>query len=344
VRTASATERSRGREPRGVFFFELSGEHPTLPAAEALSSARAEDPASVAVASGPGYIAVEMARAAFIDAASRIALAWHCGPYLGSCHPSDVEALASSLELPEGTVAVRIKRYGESFRETDAARLAARAGGALGRKVDLTDPEVEVRILLSDEAHFFISEASVDRQGFEARHVAQRPFFSPISLHPKYSRALVNLTGVKRGGTLLDPFCGTGGVLLEAASIGVRAIGSDISQEMIDGCRVNLDHFDLDAELVRADVSDIGRSFDRVDAVATDPPYGRSATTMRESLTALYPRALASIASVLNDGSLAGVVLPIEAPPASPLTLESTHVQRVHRSLTRRYFLLRKVR
>ena len=40
------------------------------------------------------------------------------------------------------------------------------------------------------------------------------------------------MTFVKRGGRLLDPFCGTGGVLIEAATIGVRACGSDISPTM----------------------------------------------------------------------------------------------------------------
>ncbi len=54
----------------------------------------------------------------------------------------------------------------------------------------------------------------VARARLEARKVTHRPFSLPISLHPKLARALVNLARVPMGGVLLDPFCGTGGILL----------------------------------------------------------------------------------------------------------------------------------
>lgn len=328
------------------YFFELSGEHPTLPFADAFGSCTAECDGFTATAYGPGYgiFGLESDRIAGI--ATRLALTHRLGRHLGSCPVEEVHAFAKSIDLPPGSVAVRAKRFQGQHQDLDLGRLAAEVGGvvAKGRKVDLSHPDVDVRIMISDMAHIYICEAEVDRSAFEKRKVAERPFFSPISLHPRYARALVNMTLVKRGERLLDPFCGTGGVLIEAASIGVRACGSDISPEMVEGCMQNLEHFGLPYDCMEvADIGDIEGRFGKVDAVATDPPYGRATSTRREPLGELYDRALTSMASVLDQGSRAGMVLPRPCPQQlKGLDLVHTHQQKVHRSLDRHYCIFRR--
>lgn len=47
--------------------------------------------------------------------------------------------------------------------------------------------------------------------------------------HPQMIRALLNIIGVKEGDTVLDPFCGSGTVALEAQLLGINFIGFDIS-------------------------------------------------------------------------------------------------------------------
>lgn len=47
--------------------------------------------------------------------------------------------------------------------------------------------------------------------------------------NPQVCRALVNILGVPDGGVLLDPFCGSGTTLVEAAHRGVRGIGTDLN-------------------------------------------------------------------------------------------------------------------
>jgi tRNA (guanine10-N2)-dimethyltransferase len=329
------------------YFFELSGEHPTLPEAEAYGCVAAECEGFSAAPSGPGY-AIFGFEPNFLSAiASRLALTHRLGRYLGSCSPEGVETLAADLNLPPGTVAVRGKRYQQYHLDTDVGKLTTRVGAIVtkGRKVDLERPEVELRIFVSDRVHFFLGEREIDRTQFERRKVAERPFFSPISLHPKFARALVNKTFVPRGGRLLDPFCGTGGVLIEAATIGVKVIGSDISPAMIKGCRKNMEHFDLPYEALEvSDIGDIASTVGPVNVVATDPPYGRATSTNKEPLGDLYARSLMAIASVLEKGSRAGVVLPVECPEVlEGLELVHHHSQKVHRSLSRNYCIFRRL-
>ena len=97
------------------------------------------------------------------------------------------------------------------------------------RNVVLDHPDSEIRGMITDDKVYVgIKQVEIPRKNFETRKVQNRPFFSPISLHPKVARALVNLSEVEKNETLLDPFCGTGGILLEAGLIGANVIGNDI--------------------------------------------------------------------------------------------------------------------
>ncbi len=325
--------------------FELSGEHPTLPAAEVVALLETYGQADAEPVIGPGFV-IASAEERHLDVlGARLALTHRFGRYLGSCAQDELGAFASRLELPDGSVSVRARRFGGTGSPDDSVAAVRRASEAVtkGRKVDLAHADVQLRIHISDRLHFFISERSIDRDQYETRHVRSRPFFSPISLHPRYARALVNLTRVMEGETILDPFCGTGGVLLEASLMGIRAIGSDLSREMIDGCRRNMGHFGAKAEsLVQADVGEIPNLFGKVDAVATDPPYGRSASTMKEPVRELHLRGLDAIADVLGKERMAGVVLPWECSSRNVLDLHERHAQRVHRSLTRNYCVFKR--
>ncbi len=325
------------------FFFELSGEHPDLPKAEVLSVIEAECDEWRERFFAPGLLIAEFERERLTAVASRLALCHRAGGYLGSCPLDKVVNFAEELEIPEGTIAVRAKRFQGNMLPMGPSEIARKVGGILARdrRVDLEGPDVEIRILISGEVHFFVGEETIDRPQFERRKVSLRPFFSPISLHPKYARALVNLTGVKRGQRLLDPFCGTGGILIEASLMGIRAIGSDISEGMVRGCLENMEFFGADHEALRTgDVGEIREMFGEVDAIATDPPYGRSTTTMRERLGDLYHRMMVSFTGALPPSGKVGMVLPTPCATAAGLTLIDRHVQRVHKSLTRHYCVL----
>jgi len=60
-------------------------------------------------------------------------------------------------------------------------------------------------------------------------------------LPPKLAQQMLHLAQVESGQTVLDPFCGTGVVLQEAALAGCNAYGSDVQQKMIDFTHENLE-------------------------------------------------------------------------------------------------------
>ncbi len=273
-----------------------------------------------------------------------MALTHRLGRFLGACDLPDLERFLKELELPVGSISIRAKRFEQNQLGIDVPSLVKKCAGVLttGRVVDLVHPDVPLRILISDRLHFFLCDFEIDRKQFDIRKVGERPFFSPISLHPRYARTLVNLTRVRRGQTLLDPFCGTGGILIEASMIGAKVLGSDIAEEMARGCVANLNHFQAPFDQIKvSDVGDVASAFGKVDVVATDPPYGRSASLWKEGKSSLYGRAMDAFADVVRPGGKVGVVFPGPLDyEKEELVLSESHVQRVHRSLSRHYFIL----
>jgi len=322
---------------------ELSGESESLARAEAMAvgslynTVSSQESDSRALALTSDTPCKEMA--------SRLALAWSVSEHLFSCEPEDLESLLAKQELPGKTFRVRACRLDEKHAPEEGATLARHVGGLLSPKyrVDLENPDFELRILMAGKLHAGILAAEIDRSSMEARKPENRPFKHPITLHPKLARALVNLTGVKKGETILDPFCGTGGILLEAGLMGCDPIGGDIDQRMVDGTMKNLEHYGIEKSNIRkTDVSDWSEN-SQVDAIATDPPYGRSASTAKEPIESLYKRAFVTCHAILKEGGRLAIVLPAEKhiALAQNFILEGMYPVRVHRSLTRFFCVFR---
>lgn len=324
------------------FFFELSGESKDMPIAEAIRCLEAETDSFEVVSSGPGYMVASFDPGYLDGVADRIALTHSMGLYLGRYTPGDISGL-EDVVLPQGTFAIRAKRFQGMMKDVDSQGLIRRIGSILSKNndVNLREPDVVVRMQMCDGVHLYIEQRVTETDLLEKRKVGERPFFSPISLHPKYARALINLTGVKRGGLVLDPFCGTGGIVIEAAEMGMKAVASDFDEEMVIGCQENMDFYGL--ELYDHDVLDIGDIGDRfpgMAAVCTDPPYGRSTKTGGEDIDEIYRRAGEAIPKALEHGARAGVVLPHEVRFPS-MEFDGMYLQRVHGSLSRHYHVFR---
>ncbi len=139
-------------------------------------------------------------------------------------------------------------------------------------KVDLDSPKTKIELFLIKDRVYCGLLIYENRENFEPRKSHLRPFSSPSSLHPKLARALVNLTGIKKNESLLDPFCGSGGFLLEAGLMKIKTVGYDISRNEVEGCKENLRYFKIkDYKIINENALKIK---EKADCVATDLPYG----------------------------------------------------------------------
>jgi tRNA (guanine10-N2)-dimethyltransferase len=337
--------------------FLLSGEHPTLPAAEVMATLKAERRAFKILEQLDQILVVET-KADPKVLASRLAMCHKICLHLCTSAASRKEILETiaSTDIPDllphsKTFAVKIGRVKRSAPTIDTMKMARELAGLIAEEVDfqvdLERPEIELFCVLSGKKCIAgITEAEVDRSQFRARRPSKRPAFHPSTLSPSLARCLVNLARTPRGGTLLDPFCGVGGILMEAGLIGARPIGIDISHEMVEGTRKNLEFIGLrDFELMVGDARRLPVL--EVDAIATDPPYGRQATTGGTELESLYREAFPSMARVLKHRGHLCLTSPAEleledTASAVGLRLLELHEQRVHRSLSRKISVFKK--
>ncbi|MDD2297222.1 MAG: methyltransferase domain-containing protein, partial [Sphaerochaetaceae bacterium] len=179
---------------------------------------------------------------------------------------------------------------------------------------------------------------TIDRGSYAYRNPQRRAFFHPGVMMPLMARTMVNLTHVEPGEILCDPFCGTGGMLLECEMMGIEAVGSDYDPEMLTGCQQNLPN----GACIRADATKMPYPNEAFDAIATDLPYGQSTTIGAESIDTLYTESLKEIRRVLKRGGRAVIVTHKDIRPLTNNLFEIVgyYEQRVHKSLTRRILVL----
>ncbi|MDI9394313.1 MAG: TRM11 family methyltransferase [Euryarchaeota archaeon] len=337
-----------------LYAFELSGEHEELPAAEVLACLKTEglefrshvrvDQCLVVDIAGREE---EIERSLTVIISERLAMTHHILKVVGTVEnsPEAVLGLAEAFP-PAGYI-----REGESFLvrakrvkhhvDLPCEYLEEKIGGCIYRKgfrANLKSPDVEFRLILSEKAIFGTLLSSVDRGAYEARTPQNKPFFHPGVLMPRVARALTNLSGIKPGELFLDPFSGTAGILVEAGLVGARVIGIDAQEKLVLGAHMNLEAYELDYLLMVGDACRIPLKSSTIDAVVTDPPYGRSAAILGGSFEELYSSALLEIQRVLKPGGIAVVVsdkASFEYGEKAGLKVLETYVQRVHRSLTR---------
>jgi tRNA (guanine10-N2)-dimethyltransferase len=153
------------------------------------------------------------------------------------------------------------------------------------------------------------------------------------------ARALANMAGARPGSTVLDPMCGTGGILLEAGLAGARVLGVDAQRKMVQGSRENLAAYLDDWALSQGDAAALPLVDDAVDGVVFDTPYGRQSKIAGE-LDELVREALAEARRVAPRCVVVGDRPWSQPATAAGWTVEAAFQRRVHRSLTRYVLVL----
>ncbi|XP_041106128.1 THUMP domain-containing protein 2 isoform X2 [Polyodon spathula] len=195
-----------------------------------------------------------------------------------SLNPKELSALFRVSCRCSGSVAKRFNA--QELGQIIGTALTKR----LGWKAELRDPDVEVNVHLSDE-HCVLG-IPVFRLP-----LAHRTYIKTTGLRSTIAWAMVSLADIKAGTTLLDPMCGVGTILLEAAEDwqGAFFLGFDINESQLKEAYNNVQFANLTEkiDLIRASVMEMPLLSASVDAIVCDIPFGRkfnSETDMRTML------------------------------------------------------------
>jgi len=313
-----------------VYVLELGGQDDNFAVYEAESAA-----------SGVEHIGPGLATARTItDRIHNLAFTRRASELIGWGDPAVASARsvldAATIER-SGSVAVRAEDVrGETG--VDTQRVERELGDVLverGFSVDLEDPDHELRALFSAGTCVLGWLVTESVREYGSRKPTDRPFFQPGSMDPLLARALANIAGARPDATVLDPMCGTGGILIEAGLVGARVLGIDAQQKMVRGTQENLDHFlDGDWDVLCGDARSLPVLDGGVDAVVFDTPYGRQ-SKIEGRLDELVLEALREARRVAPRCVVVGDRPWAQAAHETGWRTEAAFDRPVHRSLTR---------
>ncbi|MHA1917808.1 MAG: DNA adenine methylase [Candidatus Ranarchaeia archaeon] len=190
--------------------------------------------------------------------------------------------------INDGSFCVRIKRISGFSSPSLSPYLEETIGEIIylmtNNPVNLKNPDtLFTGIFLENEFIFGPNIGMNLRFNYNRRTPSKRDFFLPTSMHPLLARAMVNLSSPKKHYTFLDPFVGTGGILLEAEMIGCNCIGCDVSGSTIRGARKNITD---KTSLIVSDCRHV--PLRKIDVISTDPPYGKNSILKGEKKSLIH--------------------------------------------------------
>ena len=332
-------------------FFLVSGEHQTLPVSEVQAILEAEGIKYRILENLTQVLRLEADPNSVEAIKFRSALTRVCCREIFNCEANISEILAnissgSMEEFIEGdSFAVRVRRVKGVTPELVRVELERKLGEQILKtvktsRVNLSNPQKTFFGVLTDKRFIFgLKTAEIIPKPFSERRPRRRPFFHPTAMPAKLARVMVNLAQPRMGDLVLDPFCGTGGMLVEAGLIGCRVLGFDAKPHMLRGGLKNLLHYGINLEGVA--IADARYPpVAKVDCIVTDPPYGRSASTLGASTIRIVEDFLSAVGDKIPRGRRICMASPktiriADAGEKAGFKHLESHFVYVHRSLTR---------
>ncbi|TKS85879.1 THUMP domain-containing protein 2 [Collichthys lucidus] len=161
----------------------------------------------------------------------------------------------------------------------------------LGWKVDLKNPQLEVNVYLSDD-HCLL--------GFPLTRLplANRSYIKTTGLRATVAWAMASLAQIQPGFCVVDPMCGVGTILIEAAQEhkAARFLGMDIDDGQLQRANENVEFAKLGnrIHLLKSSSTALPLPSTTVDAVVCDLPFGRKFGT-KANVAASLPLILAEM-------------------------------------------------
>ena len=322
---------------RGVYLLEFAGDDDELAVVEAGAVGAGLEQIAPGVALA-GSLEVERVRGlAFTRRASEL-VARSDGTI-----PGARAALAAAKLDRSGSVAVRASRVRDTsaVSTAEAERVLGTVLVERGFDVDLETPDQVLRVVFTGDTAAIGWQLAESARDFGERAPTDKPFFQPGSMDPHLARAVANIAGAGPDRTVLDPMCGTGGVLVEAGLVGATVLGMDAQERMVRGARENLQHYLSGRYAVGvADATRVPVADDAVDTVVFDAPYGRQSPVAAGDLEDLVAGALLEARRVADRGVVVGDRRWDQPAREAGWRVETTLHRRVHRSLTRHLHVL----
>lgn len=197
------------------------------------------------------------------------------GAYVKKCIEIMVEADNMDELL---TVVENAKLHHEGFRvsvikrtentELSSMEIYQKVGALIGGKPNLDNPTLTYFVVVTPNKLFFGKLRSFSDVAWRLH--SKKPYLNSSSLPARLARTVVNLVA-EPSDTLIDPCCGMGTIIIEAAHMGIKVTGYDIKEKMVILAVKNFEQFGLNGRIERGDAREVSG---RYDALVTDLPYG----------------------------------------------------------------------
>ena len=154
--------------------------------------------------------------------------------------------------------------------------------GSLLSNVAVVKKKITEFVLVKTESKYLLAKTM---WVFDFEEWGKRDFGKPARnikqgmLTPKAARMMINLARLFDRGevTLLDPFCGTGTILMEGTILGYNISGNDLDKEQIERTRKNLEWLGIENyQLFNTDAANVSTMIkpNSIDAIVTEPYLG----------------------------------------------------------------------
>ena len=326
------------------YLFELGGENTELGKCEALELLKTENYAPKLILDNKNIIVIEVLDRIKARVIRRLAMTKRLSRIIFYNKEEEIDTVVKRIDMIDiGNCSFAIRSINK--KKKSETILAKKLGEKIPllNKINLTKPDI--KILYYSDKRSIVSIWNKKKETYYKKclehHIKHRPFFSPISIHPRIARSMVNLSNCSLKHKIIDPFCVTGGILIEIANMEIEGIGIDILDKMVEYSTGNLKHYNLTAEIIKGDIQKLEDC--EIDAIVTDPPYGISTTTQGEGVDKLMLRSLSLFSEKLKSGQR--LVMAI----SKPELVQSKNFRMlyqfelyIHKSLTRNIMVMEK--
>jgi tRNA (guanine6-N2)-methyltransferase len=222
--------------------------------------------------------------------------------YQAATHCAEVRTVPRSPVFSVTANFVGKRNYSTvEIKQACAESIAAAHGWAYAP--DDAGADLNVRVFIDHDVAFVgvrLGERPLHRRPYKQAHM-------PGSLKPPVAAAMLALAEVGPGMRLLDPCCGAGTILIEAAQIGAVAHGGDCDPDAVAAARANISAAGVSADVREWDACVLSLDDGVFERVVTNLPWGRE-VQVDAALEAFYRRVCAEIRRVLVPGGRIAVL------------------------------------